>query len=374
MSGRFQNPFAADVSSLALLIESLRASLSSAHKKEHKSALPENVNWSDVEHIARMNKLFVAADRGFKHLSITPSDEFVRATADYRRQAMVMNGVYLTTLKRVAQVLKADQIDFAAFKGPLFQHDLYHDYFDRPSSDIDILVHKKDFQHASACLHKMGYILPKECQSPWWYHYLGEQHFFSETPGVAVVDLHHKVQQPGSPGPRDIHRYIASTRRKDIGTTSIPVLTQINATLLSTISLTKAMVRKEPAGGYLYDFAASCLAMTGAERSALRRQAKHQGLYNTLLFSIHCANEVLHLSKMDNYFDFTDAIGAKYKSLQRMILTPRDKSIDWPRVRNILWNLTDSSGFGGKLGNYISDAYRQFASERCRRRHHSSGA
>ena len=93
MSGRFQNPFAADVSSLALLIESLRASLSSAHKKEHKSALPENVNWSDVEHIARMNKLFVAADRGFKHLSITPSDEFVRATADYRRQAMVMNGV-----------------------------------------------------------------------------------------------------------------------------------------------------------------------------------------------------------------------------------------------------------------------------------------
>lgn len=371
MSSRFQESFAADINSLALFIESLRASLSPPDKKGNKSTISADINWSDVEHIARMNKLFVAADRGFKYLSIDPSDEFLRATADYRRQAMVMNGVYLTTLKRVAQGLKAEQIEFAAFKGPLLQHDLYHDYFDRPSSDIDILVHEKDFQRASACLQNMGYILPEECQSPWWYHYLGEQHFFSETPGVAVVDLHHKVQQPGSPGPRDLHRYIASTRKKNIGTTSIPVLTQVNATLLSTLSLTKAIVRKEPAGGYLYDFAASCLVMTEAERSALRRQAKHQGLYNTLLFSINCANEILHLSKIDNYFDFEGAMSTGYKSLQKMIFTPRDESIDWPRVRNILWNLTDPSGLGGKLGNYISDASRQIASERCRRRHHS---
>lgn len=323
-------------------------------------------DWSAVEAAAVAGKLLLLAERGLKTAGVEAAPSFQAAALRYRQRTMGLNATNLSTLGRLVPRLQEAGLRFAVFKGPLQQHALYGDYFLRPATDIDVLVAPGDFARASHLLVAAGWRLPDECATPWWRHILGEQHFFAGH-GDATVDLHHRVQQPGSPPPRGLAGYIRDTAPTPLGPTQVPTLNRTHMTLLSCISFIKAIIRNEAAGTYLCDFAVAIRAMTREEREALAATAARQGLAATLRFVLRAADRVLGVAPLpglpqpagESCFDGVD--------LARIVFTPWSPQARLPRRRRILWELCDPSGPGGRAGTYAKEVLRQVAGDACRR-------
>lgn len=319
--------------------------------------------WKAIIDIAADGKLLGLARAGFSSLGIAMPQSFTAAALADRREALAINAVNLTAIGSVVGALEMGDIPFVLFKGPLQQKLLYGDHFLRRSTDIDILVEYRDFDRAGEALRGAGYMLPETCDTPWWRHFLGEQHYFKEARQGSAVDLHHLVQQPGSPAPRHLAEFLENAEMVKTASGRVPMMTRPSATLLCAISLVKALVRREPAAVYVCDFAVSVLAMAKAEREGLARMAARQGLSNSLHFAIDCARLLLNMGPLEGLPRAVPLPSIKEDQVVPMLLTPRNSEIDWPGLRRILWDLCDSSGFGGRIGTYCRESINQVAAK-----------
>jgi hypothetical protein len=364
MASGIKFPFTLDDGSLRVLIGAVAAGIPGNAANAPMPAF-STIDWTGLQHVARTGKLLGIARRGFVRAGIEQDVRFAQAAASYRREALAINGLNLATIQRLSGNLNAAGLDFVLFKGPLQQHMLYGDYFLRPSTDIDLLVFSSDFDRASMTLRQHGYELPLECQTPWWRHFLGEQHFFYPDAASATVDLHHRLQQPGSPAPRHLSDFMTDVVDMTVGKARIPTMSRINAALVSCISLTKAFIRYEPAAGYMCDLSAALLAMSREERMALTARARRQGLINTLRFGILCAREILFLPQLDGLPSGLQSAHLSLQDLPAMLFTPLSPDLRRPKLRHFLWDLCDSSGKAGKAGTYMFEALNKIAARAC---------
>jgi hypothetical protein len=364
MSVRYDVPFSIGTTSLEVLTTALRAAVAGT-VGEAPLIMDQCINWSELIHAARLGKLLGLAQWGFDRLGYSAPDEFRQAAAASRYAAFTMNSVNLSTIGKVTSIMMRDNIEFIMYKGPLLQQQLYGDLFLRSSTDIDLLVHSLDFERAGKSLIAHDYVLPPECRSLWWRHFLGEQHFFSRQKGVATVDLHHRVQQPGAPAPRHMSTFFSCPRWTRVGSWEVPVLSATNTALISAMSLVKAVVLREPAGAYVCDFAKAVLAMDEAGRESLRAQADRQALGETLAFAGYCAATVLRLPMAPFAQQKTDDFGCLAQNVSPMLFSPRCPDVRRPRLRQFMWELSDGRAFGRKLGNYARESVNQTASRLC---------
>ena len=348
----------------------LQQTLAAATGCQTASIVDADLDWNAIEQAAAAGKLTILVEQGLRRMGAAIPATFLAAVQRQRQRNMALNAGNLSTLGRLVPKLVESRLPFVVFKGPLRLHALYGDYFLRPSTDIDILVSRRDFSRASELLIEAGYKLPDECATPWWLHFLGEQHFFSPHQNNATVDLHHRVQQPGSPSPRGLADYIADHDLFALGQAKVPTLTMANATLLSCISLTKAMIRNEAAGAYLCDFVVAVRAMTPDQRADLVTLATRQGLLQTLRLTLRAAERVLGFEGLPGLPEVTGQSCFDKADLARLILTPWAPEARLPRRRQILWELCDASGPGGRAGTYVAEALNQMAGNACRRWYH----
>ncbi|CAN5381027.1 nucleotidyltransferase family protein [soil metagenome] len=364
MSSSHVAPYVLDDASLHLLRAGVAAGIPG---NESHVKLPSvgRIDWAGLQYAATLGKLLSIAQRGFARMGLETPEQFRNAAASYRRETLAANAVNLTTIQHLIRILEEADLPFLIFKGPLQQKMLYGDYFLRPSTDIDVLVAWKDFDRAADCLQRSGYELPQECQTPWWRIFLGEQHFFYPGRASATIDLHHRLQQPGSPAPRHLSAFLTDIQDVPVGKALAPTMSRINTALISSISLTKAFIRLEPAGGYICDLSAALLAMSVEERRALTARAGRQGLTNTLRFAIRCARETLFLPALEGVPSGLPSTRLSGRDLAGMLFTPLDPTLQRPKLRYILWDLSDSSGMGGKAGTYMFEALNKVAAKAC---------
>jgi len=313
---------------------------------------PMDVDWAAVTRLGMNSKLLVQAANGLRRIGYSVSEGFREDENGYRKFILAMNGLNLTSLSDIAVVLRQGGIEYILFKGPIGQCDAYGNYFQRPSSDIDILVDRRDFPRCTALLEQAGYALPAECDRIWWRSFLGEQHFFSVGQRRATVDLHHRLQQPGCPHPRNVGAFLTDVATHRLNGVDIPCMSLIHATLLASLSFVKSLVQHCHAAAYLADFSALLLRLSPTERVELHRRAVAQNVEHSLRFALSCARSMFAVGvpELPTSISVERLFG---DDLVRAIFTPDDPAIVWPRLRQLLWALCDNSRPGQRLGTYI---------------------
>jgi hypothetical protein len=319
-------------------------------------------DWREVQNLAAKNKLAIFVLRGLKKIAEALPVEFQVALEEHENATIQMNGANLLTLRRMVPTLESHGVHGVVLKGPVAQKMIHGDFFLKPSTDLDLLVFPDDYDTASRLIASNGFELAAECSTPWWSVFLGEQHFFSKGPSQSTIDLHHRIQQPGSPAPREPELFISQSEYIAVGSIQIRTLSRTNACLLSCMSLAKALIHREPAGGHVCDIAANVGRCRPEEFKQLVDDAGRQGLRNTLILGLRAADLLLGIQ---GRFESADADVLRDTSdtdLLRMILYPWSTEIRWPRRSSMLWDLCDAKttyiqAISWKIGG---DLCRQF--------------
>jgi hypothetical protein len=300
------------------------------------------ISAASVADIARLNKV---ATFVLKALSRTPASQAPPGLLEwldtYRRRTVSMNSSCIMDSMAIDKVLRDKHIDFVFLKGPFQQHLLYGDHFMKPSGDVDILVSPTGFFKAREALRSIGYEVAGKSRSVWWVRFLGEQHMVRDSgPKPSTVDLHYRLQQPGSPSPRDTDGFLRRKRPVAIAGASMPFISASDTLLLSCISVAKALFNREPCAGYVCDIRASASRVSEAEQQNVLDYAVEQGLADTLLLGLRAADVLLGGTGTllsERATRILSRIGNE--DLFHMVIAPWLSSLRWPQRRTVLWEL-----------------------------------
>lgn len=309
--------------------------------------VPASIDWDDFLRIAQENRLLLMTARTLQESGAATPQRVGDVIRRYRALTFRLNGANLVQFRSVMAALQAAGIEAVGYKGPATLAALYGDGFVRPSTDIDLLVRKRDFRRAGAALERLGYRTPKGADTIWWRRFLGEQHYFS--PHGPSIDLHHLVQQPGCPSPRSLEGFFRSRAEAIPGGTGGAILSPLYSCLVACLSLAKAVANREPAGAYACDIAVYIAGCSGEERQQLVETARKERLYRTLCFGLRTASVLFGVGKNTRHV----ARVLKFLSdddLVRLVLDPvgTGRPRFW-RTR-VLMSLCDGPGaFGREL-------------------------
>ena len=300
------------------------------------------ISAASVADIARLNKV---ATFVLKALSRAPASEAPPGLLEwldtYRRRTVSINSSCIMDSMAIDKVLRDKHIDFVFLKGPFQQHLLYGDHFMKPSGDVDILVSPTGFFKAREALRSIGYEVAGKSRSVWWVRFLGEQHMVRDSgPKPSTVDLHYRLQQPGSPSPRDTDGFLRRKRSVAIAGASMPFISASDTLLLSCISVAKALFNREPCAGYVCDIRASASRLSEAEQQNVLDYAAEQGLADTLLLGLRAADVLLGGAgtlMSERATRILSRIGNE--DLFHMVIAPWLSSLRWPQRRTVLWEL-----------------------------------
>lgn len=300
------------------------------------------ISAGNVADIARLNKVAVFLLKALKRAPAGAAPAELSGWLDgYRRRTMSMNAACIGDSMAIDRVLRESGVDFVFVKGPLQQHLLYGDHFMKPSGDVDILVSPTGFAKARDALRAIGYEVAGKSRSVWWVRFLGEQHMVREDGArVSTVDLHHRLQQPGSPSPRDTDGFLRRKREVEVAGAAMPVIAAADTLLLSSISVAKAFFNREPCAGYVCDVRASAGRLSEAEQQMVLDHAARQGLADTLLLGLRAADVLLGAAGTllsDRATRVLVRIGNA--DLFHMVIAPWLASLRWPQRRHVLWEL-----------------------------------
>jgi len=283
--------------------------------------------------IARQNKVLSLA-----RSRLTGGHDAGGSLAD-AAATMATNSALLQELCTLLPPIVAAGLKLLLIKGPVQQKLIHGTFFQRPAADLDILVRAQDFPHAKQLLAEHGYSLATP--SVWWRSVLGEEHFRRSAVPHIAIDLHHRVHQPGAPAPYDAARLFSGAAYVRFGGIEIPTLNALDAMLLCTISIAKALYNREPSAAYLCDLYIWLMAATPETVNSFLLVARQSGLGGHLRLSLALMEGLLGPNPMLPNHEGTPLAGVADDDLLRMVLIPRDASTRWPRRRQMLWELCE---------------------------------
>jgi len=304
--------------------------------------------------VARYNKLvLLLGDPVLSCLAADIRKPLAEMVERYKVRTVSMNARVISDTISVSTMLGERKIPFCVMKGIGQQKGLYGEYFAKPVGDIDILVPPDQYRHARSVLQSHGFAIAGNCRSLWWRLFLGEQHLIKHANPPVTVDLHYRLQQPGSPSPRITGEFIEQRETVNVAGSDIPVISRAHQPLLSCISIVKALFNRQACGGYACDFFASVKDMKDEETRELMHRAERQGLRGTVQLGFRVASLLFGVRLGAPEPEEAEILaGTADADLTWMVLAPSVDGIKWPHRRHVLRELCDHDvvRFAGEAG------------------------
>ncbi len=318
----------------------------------------------EVIRTAQRNKLLKPVLKELEALGVRVPEDIQPEVDIYLRKTMKRTAAALATLREASQKLSEAGVMHAAFKGPARQIALGQDLFERPVADVDILVSSQDFARATALLRELGFFVPNMCDSPWWRHFLGEHPLFPTKSGRCQIDLHHHVQHPSCPRPRDERAAMFEQLESiDVSGQKVPRLSADALFLHTVMSVVKGLMNREPTGAHVLDLARQLRSASAEQRLRFEALATAQRLAKSYAVA---RRAVLVLTGVDA--GRTPRWFVSDGRLLAMLLVPDAWNIRWPERRLMLWNLVDGASIA-KAANFARECAWWAAAEATRRTH-----
>lgn len=272
----------------------------------------------------------------------------------YRNRTLRLNGRALHTFARILPVLVGSGTPFVVFKGPVQQFLISGDPFDRAAGDIDIVVAREAFDDVTRLLTQSGYRLLPQFEHAWWRDFLGERHLLSVDAKLTPIDLHHLVQQPGSPHPRRPNWFLEQARWVEVTNLALPTLSEPAMVLLCVISIVKGLAHHEPVAAHVIDLARMTRNVAPEKLQAYAAAAKEQRLERAYNFALAAVAAMFGEARDD-----TGLLLPACRLLPLLFAREEDKA-DWPKRVFLLWILTDGGLLtrGARFGRELIRASR----------------
>lgn len=282
-------------------------------------------------------RLWSACEAGFAGAQIEAPAFVVAHARAARGRAMLANTRAMGLARIAFPCLERHNIATIAFKGPFHQRQLYGDWFTRRSNDLDLLVPGARFEEALVALKSIGF-QTRRGTSQWWKLSLGEVHL--DYPGGGVIDLHHRLQQPGCPAPRDLGEFLDTAVIERLGETAIAIPSLQHALLISALNFCKELFHRKPSARYAFDFAAGARRLPLGAHREFAALVRRQGLEGPVGFTMAaCENLFGPLPGLIESASRRSgpAPRAEYTNFASLVFTPEFEGLHWPRRRALLW-------------------------------------
>lgn len=351
----------------ARLAELGRASLTGEDAAAAVAAISEH-SGGDLAGLAVQTRMTGACHRAYALAGTPPPPLLATALMAARARAAVSNGRVLSLARVAFPILDAARIPAIAFKGPFQHRQIHGDPFFCRSGDLDLLVARADFTAALAAFEAAGFAR-REGTTPWWTSALGEVHLVH--PQGGVIDLHHRLQQPGCPPPRDLPQFLREAGREAIAGVDIAFPSLAHTVLICALNLSKEFAHRKLSARYAYDLAAGLARLAEAgEQDAFVRLAVHQRLTGTVGFAAALTERIFacDLPLGEGLTGRALPHWATRAAVLAMAFDPDSAATPWPRRRAVLWALCSSgAGGGGRAAEFAREQARMIASEALRR-------
>lgn len=318
----------------------------------------------EIIQIGLANKVLKPLLKALQQLSVPIPQDLKSDVVIYLRKAARGNAAALATVCEVTKKLSEAKIVHAAFKGPVRQIALGQDVFERPVTDVDILVRRQDFARATDVLKRMGYWIPLFCDSRWWRHYLGEHPLLPDRRNRRGVDLHHRTQHPSCPRPRHQEAMLEDLIWTKIGDEQVPIFGPTSIFLNTVMSIVKGLANREPTGSHVLDLARQLHAADDARLAEFDSAVRNQQLEKSFTVAKRAVLVMTGVAPRPTptWFVPDDA-------LLTMLLVPDDPGIRWPRHSLLLWKLVDGKTRLGRAVKFSREFAWWTAAEFTRRTH-----
>jgi hypothetical protein len=305
--------------------------------------------------LARLNKVLLFLDAKPRPASLS------RVVEAARLRTAAMNLAALALGREVTDLLAARGIRPVHLKGPLQQADLLGSPSLRPVGDVDLLVRARDRAASRRALAAAGFLADHGPLGTWWSLFLGEGHF-RRAPG-SVVDLHHRLDQPGLPPVRFLGALIDDAREQTWRGHAFLVPSRPDQALVAALGVVKAMIGEEPCGGHLVDLRAALDRLDGKSRCGLRARAARLGLDGVLALATQGLDAAFPHAAGRGWGDGARPLrDVADRDLRVLLIAPWALGAARPRRRALLWALSGGSpvAFARRAGwMRLSDAYRE---------------
>ena len=176
---------------ISLLLCCSRTRLSDSIKKQIKCLVKQELDWEYLISIATQHAVLPLL---FNGLNSTCPEAVPAKTINSLRiyfQLNVRRNLFLTSqLLKILSIFKANRIDAIPFKGPVLAASVYGNPAYRQFSDLDILVHKKDFLKTKELLLSSQYQLQTTKMEEIFLFNHAFQTPFHHLSGMFTLDLH----------------------------------------------------------------------------------------------------------------------------------------------------------------------------------------
>lgn len=214
---------------------------------------------------------------GAKRVKLPIAPALKKVLEAERQIAIIRNMQNLIETAKVSELMTDAGIKYAVMKGPVRSFEVFAALDTRPSVDIDILVSRADYARTGELLCANGYARGVPINDRWWNEHLGESPY-RPTHSHCIVDVHHKVQQPGGPGPQGIDEFINDRRDIALAGRTYHVLGRAHALVLTYISVSKAMRNGEVWIGQATEIATVRKNASQGDQAQFDALAKRHGL------------------------------------------------------------------------------------------------
>ena len=277
----------------------LLASVLSVESSYHQKS---KLDWASITELASFTKtagiVRYAVDKEGLDIPDAVRAEFEAVKA----QTLAKNFQNLASTLQVVEILEQADIPCLAYKGAVRSFGVYKKWDMRTSADIDILVKPSDYEAAQKTLKTNGYLNIVSPLSDWWHVHLGESPYVRSDRVGPIVDLHHRLQQPGGPFPAHEEDFFTEAVSVEFGSRSLKTLSPADSILLTAISYGKALRSGSPWLKEAHEIASVYSSANSSERQKFLASAQRQGL--SRLYRQALGNSLL-LFDMDDAKAFT---------------------------------------------------------------------
>lgn len=291
------------------------------------------IDWPRVVQLASETKTQFLLLQGIEQLAVDAPAEVTAQLKELQALCFRQNMANVAGNVRIARILKTHGIETLSVKGVLRSYEVYGRWDMRFAADIDLLVRTCDYRQAGEVLLGSGYWAPVPSSSNWWHHYLGESPYLPKETTGPIVDLHHKLDQPGTPALNDTETLFRTAVTRKFGELQVKVMEPRAALMLAATSFGKALRQHEPCLGNLHEIAHVRASSPELSDAALDEYAAR---HNLLRLWRHARSAADALFRPSTGKGSSELVGFVLNDLA----TPTWPQRLWHRTR-LLWNWTD---------------------------------
>jgi hypothetical protein len=192
---------------IELLLHCARTSVDSTQAEQIRTLLRGDIDWPYLMRTAHVHRVIPLL---YRSLHASCPEAVPKVISDQLQRHFHVNAFHNRFLTRellkILKLLEAHRLSVIPYKGPALAAMAYGDLSLRQFDDLDLLIHKKDFQKAKELFISQGY--QSELTDTRETDYLQSQYHlgFVRTDGRVTIELHWEVSWRYWPFPFDFER------------------------------------------------------------------------------------------------------------------------------------------------------------------------